>query len=418
MVYRKNLKKKFALISVYNKNRLKYLCSNLINHNYSLISTGSTGETIRSMGFKCIDVSKVTKFKEMFSGRIKTINPLIYGSLLYDRNNKSHKKEFLSLKVPEINIVVINLYPFNKFKNSKKSNKVIEMIDIGGPSLLRAASKNYKFITPIINTLDYPKLINNLKKNCGETDIIFRKKMAHKIFNEISKYDKMIANWFNDFQISGKKISYNNIIDIDSGLKCLSEFTEPTSVIVKHTNPCGVASAKSIDRAFIKSYNSDSKSAFGGLIFLNRKVKLNLANKIIKNFFEMIVAPDFEKKAIKKLTTKKNLILIKIPVVKIQTFDFRSTIFGKLYQTIDKTPINRNFINLVSQKKTSKKSIDDLLFSLKVVKHLKSNAIVISKNKQTLGLGHGQTNRVDALKFAIRNKKLIFNEKKFVCVSD
>ena len=201
MVYRKNLKKKFALISVYNKNRLKYLCSNLINLNYSLISTGSTGETIRSMGFKCIDVSKVTKFKEMFSGRIKTINPLIYGSLLYDRNKKSHKKEFLSLKVPEINIVVINLYPFNKFKNSKKSNKVIEMIDIGGPSLLRAASKNYKFITPIINTLDYPKLINNLKKNCGETDIIFRKKMAHKIFNEISKYDKMIANWFNEKKI-------------------------------------------------------------------------------------------------------------------------------------------------------------------------------------------------------------------------
>ena len=132
----------------------------------------------------------------------------------------------------------------------------------------------------------------------------------------------------------------------------------------------------------------------------------------------MIVAPDFEKKAIKKLTTKKNLILIKIPVVKIQTFDFRSTIFGKLYQTIDKTPINRNFINLVSQKKTSKKYIDDLLFSLKVVKHLKSNAVVLSKNKQTVGLGHGQTNRVDALKFAIRNKKLIFNEKKFVCVSD
>ena len=250
------------------------------------------------------------------------------------------------------------------------------------------------------------KKYNKIKLRYGENP----KQKAHLISNN----NKSIF----DFQISGKKISYNNIIDIDSGLKCLSEFTEPTSVIVKHTNPCGVASAKSIDRAFIKSYNSDSKSAFGGLIFLNRKVKLNLANKIIKNFFEMIVAPDFEKKAIKKLTTKKNLILIKIPVVKIQTFDFRSTIFGKLYQTIDKTPINRNFINLVSQKKTSKKSIDDLLFSLKVVKHLKSNAIVISKNKQTLGLGHGQTNRVDALKFAIRNKKLIFNEKKFVCVSD
>ena len=198
MVYRKNLKKRFALISVYNKNRLRYLCSNLINNNYSLISTGSTGDKIRAMGFKCIDVSQVTKFKEMFSGRIKTINPLIYASLLYDRNNKNHKKEFLSLKVPEINIVVINLYPFDKFRNSKNTKKVIEMIDIGGPSLLRAASKNYKFITPIMDALDYSKLINNLKKNCGGTDNIFRKKMALKVFKEISKYDKMIASWFNE----------------------------------------------------------------------------------------------------------------------------------------------------------------------------------------------------------------------------
>ena len=221
-----------------------------------------------------------------------------------------------------------------------------------------------------------------------------------------------------DFQIGGKKISYNNIIDVDSGLKCLREFSEPTSIIIKHTNPCGVASAKTIDRAFVKSYNSDSKSAFGGLIFLNRKVKLSLANYIVKNFFEMVVAPNFERNAIELLSTKKNLILLKIPKVKKENIDFRSTIFGKLYQTIDGTPINKNFINLVSKNKASKKSIDDLLFSLKVVKHLKSNAIVISKNKQTLGLGHGQTNRIDALKFAIKNKKSIFNTKTFVCASD
>ena len=200
MVIRKSLKKKFALVSVYNKNKLKYLCSNLIKNNYNLISTGSTGNKIRSMGFKCIDISKITKFKEMFDGRIKTLNPLIYSSLLYVRDNKNHSKQFISLKVPEISIVVVNLYPFEKYKLNNKKNKLIEMIDIGGPSLLRAASKNFKFITPIINPMDYRKLINNIKKNDGETDINFRKEMAYKVFKETSNYDKQIAKWFNEIK--------------------------------------------------------------------------------------------------------------------------------------------------------------------------------------------------------------------------
>tara|TARA_A100001011_G_C14061819_1_gene736461 strand:+ start:252 stop:857 length:606 start_codon:yes stop_codon:yes gene_type:complete len=200
MVVRKSLKKKFALVSVYNKNKLQYLCSNLIKNNYNLISTGSTGNKIRSMGFKCIDISKITKFKEMFDGRIKTLNPLIYSSLLYVRDNKNHSKQFISLKVPEISIVVVNLYPFEKYKTNNKKNKLIEMIDIGGPSLLRAASKNFKFVTPIISPMDYRKLINNIKKNAGETDINFRKEMAYKVFKETSNYDKQIAKWFNEFK--------------------------------------------------------------------------------------------------------------------------------------------------------------------------------------------------------------------------
>ena len=195
MVTRKDLKQKFALISVYDKNKLKYLCSNLIKNNYLLISTGSTGDKIRSLGFKCIDISKITKFREMFDGRVKTINPLIYASILYIRDNKKHRRQFLKLNIPEISIIVVNLYPFEKYKKSKKIDKVIEMIDIGGPSLLRAASKNYKFITPIINISDYKKLINNIKKNGGNTDINFRKKMANKVFRETSRYDKIIAKW-------------------------------------------------------------------------------------------------------------------------------------------------------------------------------------------------------------------------------
>ncbi len=200
MVVRKNLKYKYALISVYKKNNLRYLCSNLIKNNYRLISTGSTGKKIRSMGFKCIDISKVTKFKEMFDGRIKTINPLIYASLLYVRDKKIHKKQFLSLNVPEISIVIVNLYPFDKFNKNNNENKVIEMIDIGGPSLLRAASKNFKFITPIISINDYSKLVDNMKKNGGETDIIFRKKMAYKVFRETANYDKKIAKWLNEIE--------------------------------------------------------------------------------------------------------------------------------------------------------------------------------------------------------------------------
>ncbi len=198
MVTRENLKKKYALISVYDKNRLRYLCKNLIKNDYQLVSTGSTGSKIRSMGFKSIDISKITKFKELFDGRVKTLNPLIYSSLLYVRDNKKHRKQFLKLNIPEIDIIVVNLYPFEKFSKLSKSDKVIDMIDIGGPSLLRAASKNYKFITPIMRTLDYYQLISNIEKNNGETDITFRKKMAYKVFNETSKYDKVIAKWLNE----------------------------------------------------------------------------------------------------------------------------------------------------------------------------------------------------------------------------
>ncbi len=229
---------------------------------------------------------------------------------------------------------------------------------------------------------------------------------------------KNTKNSIFDFQISGKKISYNNIIDADSGLKCLSEFDEPTSIIVKHTNPCGIASDKDINKAFKKSYESDAKSAFGGIILLNRKINFSLANEINKNFFEMVVAPNYDEKAVNLLKNKKNLILLKLPNIKQNKIEYKSTIFGDLYQTRDLTPINKKFLSLVSIKKANPKYIDDLIFSLKVVKHLKSNSVVLSRNKQTVGLGHGQTNRIDALNFAIQNMKVYFNKNTFVCASD
>ncbi len=196
MVIRKNVNAKNALISVFDKNKLNYLCSNLVKYNYNFISSGSTGDTIRSLGFKCTDISKITKFKEMFNGRVKTLNPLIYSSLLYIRDDEKHKKQFKSLKIPNIDIAIVNLYPFEKYFKKNKKHETIEMIDIGGPSLLRAAAKNYKYITPLISINDYSKLIRNLNKNNGTTDIEFRRKMAWKVFKETSRYDKLISQWF------------------------------------------------------------------------------------------------------------------------------------------------------------------------------------------------------------------------------
>ena len=198
MVVRKNLEKKFALISVFEKKNLKYLCDNLNKYNYRFISSGTTGSKIRSLGFKCQDISKLTKFKEMFGGRVKTLNPLIYSSLLHKRNDKNHQKQFQSLGFPKIDIVVVNLYPFKKYLRKNDSDQIIEMIDIGGPSLLRAAGKNFQYITPIIDIKDYNKLITNLDKNKGITDIYFRKKMAFKVFKRTSQYDEIISNWLNE----------------------------------------------------------------------------------------------------------------------------------------------------------------------------------------------------------------------------
>ena len=198
MIIRKNLITKFALISVFDKRELNHLCTNLRLHKYSFISSGSTGKKIRELGFKCVDISKITKTKEMFDGRVKTLNHLIYSSLLYKRDNIKHKKQFHKLNIPEIDIVIVNLYPFEKYLKENKNKNLLEMIDIGGPSLIRAASKNYKYITPIMEIADYQKLIKNLDKNNGKTDIIFRKKMSYKVFNQTSKYDKIVANWLNE----------------------------------------------------------------------------------------------------------------------------------------------------------------------------------------------------------------------------
>ena len=456
MVIRKNLKESFALISVFNKKNLSYLCKNLIKHRIKLVSTGTTSKKIIELGYKTVDISSFTKFKEILGGRVKTLHPKIYASLLFKRNNKKHILTFKKLKFPIIDFVIVNLYPFNKtLKKTKDQNNIIEMIDIGGSALLRSSAKNFESVTTICETKDYTKFITNLNTHSGKTSEIFRKKMALKVFKHTSKYDQVIFKWFNnsfekknkksnlinlkygenpyqksyfmpdknqnifDNQIQGKKLGYNNILDITDGLKCLSEFSEPTCVIIKHNNPCGVASALSIKKAFINAYNADNKSAFGGVVLLNRVVDKKLANLILKYFFEVVVAKNFNKDAKENLGYKKNLILITLSKLKsLKLKEIKSVVGGKLIQEKNTIKISHKTIKLVSRKKTNLKALNDLIFAFKVAKHVKSNAIVLVNNKQTIGIGAGQMSRFDATRLALIKKKDNFRYTKFVCASD
>ena len=443
------MKSRYALISLYDKKNLRYLCKNLCLNNYKFIATGSTCKHIKGLGYNCLEISKITKFKEILGGRVKTIDSKIFSSILFNRNKTEDIKDFQKLRIPQIDLVVINFYPFKNFSRLNNERKIIEMIDIGGPSLVRAASKNYSFITTVCDKNDYKKLIDNLRKNNGFTDIIFRKNMAKKSFRTTYEYDYLIYNWLNKnnkysnkknlrygenpgqksylvsknklidhYKLNGKEVSYNNILDIDSGYNCLQEFNEPTCIIIKHTNPCGVSSSKNIKDAYVKAYNADPKSAYGGVVLLNRKIDKNLASLISKKFFEIIVATGFNKDALSILTINKKLILLKLNKVSINKKDIKSTIFGEIHQHKNNEKISIKSLNFVSNKRSSRKQIEDLIFSLKVVKHLKSNAIVISRNKQTLGIGVGQTNRYDSVKLAINNMKDKLIKSNFVCASD
>ncbi len=440
----------FALISVYDKSNLRFLCNLLKKNKIGIISTGSTSKKIKSLGYKCFEISKLTKSEEVLDGRVKTFHPNIYISILHKRDDNKQKQTFNKLKFPKIDFVIVNLYPFSKYINSKNGN-TIEMIDVGGPTLLRASAKNYNSITSISSPKDYKSLEKNIRNNSGGTDLNFRKKMAEKTFRLTYEYDKKIHNWFsknnqqndirlrygenpnqdailkktnykslNNFQIQGKEVGYNNILDVDSGLDFISEFIEPTTVIIKHNNACGVASSKTIKTSFVKALKSDQKSAFGGVILVNKKVDDSLAKLIAKNFFEVFVAPSFTKKAINILSKRKNLILInskKIPSKKTEVI--KSVRMGSLTQQNNSFRLYKKHFNIASKKTTlSKREYEDLLFAFKVVKHTKSNAIVLVKNKQTVGIGAGQMNRYDATKIAIMKYKENFSSKNLVCASD
>tara|TARA_Y100000590_G_scaffold384297_1_gene455546 strand:+ start:19 stop:1536 length:1518 start_codon:yes stop_codon:yes gene_type:complete len=451
--------KKYALVSVYNKEKIAYLCKTLQDFNISIISTGLTSSYIKKYGFKSKTIHSFTKFKELLNGRVKTIHPKIHASLLFDRKNKKHIKEFNSLNFPIIDFVIVNLYPFEKFKNETKEkslSKYLEMIDIGGPNLLRSAAKNFKYVTVISDIKDYKSLKNDLTLNNGSTSIDFRKKMAAKVFSSTSKYDNCIADWLdnrkkNNFPlinknriklkygenphqksyfyytnkknvffeniVQGNQISYNNILDVDTAFECLSEFTKPTCVIIKHSNPCGVASSSNINKAFTYARNSDPISAFGGIVGLNKIVNEKLAINIIKDFYQIVIAPKYTKKSLKILSSKKNLILIKSENFKLnKKKDLRSTNSGYVLQDRNKIKIGLKDISCVSHSKGNANLIKDLLFAFKVCKFVKSNAIVLVKNSKTIGIGAGQMSRVESTKLAI--KKIKNKKNGFVAASD
>jgi phosphoribosylaminoimidazolecarboxamide formyltransferase/IMP cyclohydrolase len=442
-----------ALISVYDKSYLKKICLTLTKYNIGIISTGATADKIKLLGYPCKEISNLTKFKEMLDGRVKTLNPKIHASILFKRDNLKHIKTFKKLNFPQIDFVIVNFYPFSKISNKVDSNKKIEMIDIGGPAMIRSASKNFESVTTICEIKYYTELINELEKNNGVTSLSFRRKMAQINFKLTSDYDLSIFRWFNekkiknsknkinikygenpnqkayfvkksnfnifDSQICGKKIGYNNVLDISEGLDCLNEFLEPTCVIIKHNNPCGVASGKNIHEAYKKALKSDPISSFGGVVLLNRMIDQKLSTLINLNFFEVVVAPKFNKKSFDILKSKKRLIIINSFNLKEKNKQsFKSVNSGILHQESNYIKITQSKIKLVSKNTSSKKTTDDLIFALKVAKHVKSNAVVLANNKQTLGIGAGQMSRVDSTRLAIMKYKDFFKNKDFVCASD
>ncbi len=428
----KNLKKiKTALISVFYKRNLEKIVKKLDDLNVQIISTGGTEKFIRNLGIKVISVENITSFPEIMDGRVKTLHPKIFGGILARNENKNDKKQLEEFNIPIIDLVIVDLYPFEEtVRNSKSEDEIIEKIDIGGISLIRASAKNYKDVFVVSSQNQYLEFIKILDKNQGITSIDERKEFARKSFSISSDYDRNILNYFSKKNIlrygenphqeayfsgemekifdklNGKKISYNNLLDIDAGLNLISEFKETTFAILKHNNACGLASRNNLLDAWKDALAGDPISAFGGVLICNKNLDKKTAEEINKIFFEVIIAPSYEEEALKILKQKKNRIILLLKENKnFQKEQFRTILNGFLYQEKDLKTEEEIDLKTVTKISPECKEISDLLFANKIVKHTKSNAIVLAKNKQLISSGVGQTSRVDALKQAIAKAK-------------
>ena len=436
---------KSALISVSDKSNLKSLLQVLKNNKINLISSGGTFKRIQRLKFKCLEISKFTNFNEILNGRVKTLHPKIYAGILNKRNFKSHQVELKKNNFENIDLVIVNFYPFEKnLTQTKNHSKIIENIDIGGPTMVRAAAKNYNDVTVITSTEQYSELIDQLKKNKGSTSLEFRKRMSQTAFSETAYYDSLIADYFNreskvSFpqkkiihgnlveklrygenlhqqsaiysqtqndvikKIHGKDLSYNNYNDIFSALAISKSFPKNTgTVIVKHANPCGVSLAKDKLKSYKSALACDPISAFGGIISCNFKITETISKEINKIFFEVIIANGFEKNALRILKSKRNLRIIDSSNFLINDkLKFNSFNNSILIQSEDKQIFSKKNFKIVSKKKPTKSQFENLIFALSVCRHVKSNAIVIASAKSTVGIGSGQPSRLDSCKIAI-----------------
>jgi phosphoribosylaminoimidazolecarboxamide formyltransferase/IMP cyclohydrolase len=440
---------KRALISVSDKTNIVEFAKDLVELDFEIISTGGTKRVFDEAGITTKSIDEVTGFPEILNGRVKTLHPLVHGGLLSLRDNEEHVKQVKENKIDYIDLVCVNLYPFKDTidKADTTFDEAIEQIDIGGPSMLRSAAKNYKFVTVVTDINDYSKVIDELKAN-GDTSIETKRELSAKVFRLTAQYDAYIAQYLTQeigiefperltltysykqdlrygenphqsaalYQSSdspysllqakvlhGKPLSYNNIQDANSAINILKEHISPTAVALKHMNPCGVGSDEDILLAYQKAYESDPVSIFGGIIAVNRQVTLDLAKELNKLFLEIIIAPSYSDDGLKELQKKKNLRLLELDTESDNTDQYLNVTVngGMLLQQYDNYLVDKKNLKTVTQQLPSESDLEDLHFAWKVVKHVKSNAIVVTKGRQTVGIGAGQMNRVGAAEIAL-----------------
>tara|TARA_X000000368_G_scaffold417224_1_gene413028 strand:- start:439 stop:1971 length:1533 start_codon:yes stop_codon:yes gene_type:complete len=453
------IKIRSALVSVFDKEGIEPIIKELEREKIIIYSTGGTGQFIEKLGIKYIPIEDITSYPSILGGRVKTLHPKVFGGILNRKNKKEDQKELLDYEIPQIDLVIVDLYPFEEtIRSTKNEKEIIEKIDIGGISLIRAAAKNFIDVLCISDKSNYEDILKILKNLGGQTTLEMRKKFAVKAFDVSSNYDATIFNFFNKdkvinslkissnnhtalrygenphqnarfygdlkkeiSQIHGKQLSYNNLLDIDNAVNLISEFKKenPTFGILKHNNACGISTKKSISLAYKSALMSDPVSAFGGVLISNTEIDFVTAKLLQKLFFEVLIAPKFNQDALEILKEKKNLIILKNNIYKKEILNYRSCLNGFLVQENDfKTDSVKN-LNFVTKEIPNKKEIDDLIFASKVSKHTKSNTIVLVKNFQLLGSGMGQSSRVDALEHAIKKAKGFgFNLKNAVMASD
>ena len=451
-----------ALISVSDKTGIVEFAKELVALGVEIISTGGTYNKLKSEGVPAIEISDLTGFPECLDGRVKTLHPAVHAGLLAMRSKPEHMKQLKDLNIETIDMVVVNLYPFKAtiLKDGVTRAEAVENIDIGGPTMLRSAAKNYQDVSVVVDPRDYDKVLTELKEN-KEVSIDTKFYLMQKVFMHTSNYDTMIADFLkrerqdhelpetltmtfekiqdmrygenphqkaafyrevgkkqgsitDAVQLNGKELSFNNINDTNGALELLKEFSEPTIVACKHGNPCGVGSADTIEEAFDKAFAADKVSIYGGIVVANRPVTKVLAEKMAKVFLEVIVAPSYEEDALAIFTAKKNLRVLKLTDISVpqdeNAYDLKKVNGGLIVQTIDSKLLIEEELKVVTDRAPSDKEMEDLRFAWKVVKFVKSNGIALAKDKQTIGIGPGQVNRVWATEQCMEHAKELIGE--------